>query len=131
VAESWRSTLVDPDGCSDILPLDDDTGLLTLQEEILLPAGLPAIIIMKRVLRWMVHKQQEGLPEYNDRTTVDYDYEEQAGSLSQVFTFLLLQPSTGDDRGARRQPPPAQEPVLHEMNGVRPIVNLSNYMKNG
>jgi len=44
-----------------------------------------ALIIMRSVSTLTVKQQVEGLPEYNDRMTVDYDYEEQVGVYRPKF----------------------------------------------
>jgi len=90
--------LVDPDGRFRYLVIDIDTGFATSGKKILLPVGLSRINYNeKRVYVDGLSKQQvEGLPEYNDRMTVDYDYEEQVGVYRpQVSTAQALQLTTG------------------------------------
>lgn len=71
--------LVDPEGRFRYLVIDIDTGFGGVGKKILLPIGLSRIDYnTQRVYVDGLSKQQvEHLPEYNDRMTVDYDYEEQ------------------------------------------------------
>lgn len=71
--------LVDPEGRFRYLVIDTGTELGTFGKKILLPIGLSRIdYTTKRVYVDGLSKAQvENLPEYNERMTVDYDYEEQ------------------------------------------------------
>ena len=89
--------LVDPEGRFRYLVID--TGSETFGKKILLPIGLSRIDYnVHRVYVDGLSKQQvEGLPEYSDRMTVDYDYEEQVRGVyrpSLTSTPDLAQPST-------------------------------------
>lgn len=69
--------LVDPDGRFRYLVID--TGFGGVGKRILLPIGLSRIDYNARrvFVDGLSKAQVEHLPEYNDRVTVDYDYEEQ------------------------------------------------------
>lgn len=79
-------TLVDPEGRFRYLVVD--TGVGTSGKKILLPIGLARIDYnAKRVYVDGLSKTQvEGLPEYNDRMAVDYDYEEQVRGVYRPLT---------------------------------------------
>jgi len=96
------------------LVIDIDTGFATSGKKILLPVGLSRINYNeKRVYVDGLSKQQvEGLPEYNDRMTVDYDYEEQVWEFI-ALKFLLLKLALQLTTGI---PNYHQEPSLYEMN---------------
>jgi uncharacterized protein (TIGR02271 family) len=69
--------LVDPEGRFRYLVID--TGVGAAGKKILLPIGLSRIDYNARrvYVDGLSKAQVAGLPEYNDRMTVDYDYEEQ------------------------------------------------------
>ena len=112
--------LVDPEGRFRYLVIEVDTGFGTSAKSILLPIGLSRINYdERRVYVDGLSKQQvEGLPEYNDRMTVDYDYEEQVRGVyrPQASTpgSTSAQASTATyDRDTYNY---QQEPSLYQMN---------------
>lgn len=74
---SVADVLVDPEGRFRYLVID--TGFGGLGKKILLPIGLSRIDYNARrvYVDGLSKVQVEGLPQYNDSMTVDYDYEEQ------------------------------------------------------
>jgi uncharacterized protein (TIGR02271 family) len=76
---SIADALVDPEGRFRYLVIDIDTGFGGVGKKILLPIGLSRIDYNTRraYVDGLSKQQVEHLPEYNDRMTVDYDYEEQ------------------------------------------------------
>jgi uncharacterized protein (TIGR02271 family) len=76
---SIADALVDPEGRFRYLVIDIDTGFGGVGKKILLPIGLSRIDYNTRraYVDGLSKQQVEHLPEYNDRMTVNYDYEEQ------------------------------------------------------
>ena len=108
--------LVDPEGRFRYLVIEVDTGFGTSAKSILLPIGLSRINYdERRVYVDGLSKQQvEGLPEYNDRMTVDYDYEEQVRGVYRPQASTSAQDSTATyDRDTYNY---QQEPSLYQMN---------------
>ena len=107
--------LVDPEGRFRYLVIDIDTGFATSGKKILLPVGLSRINYNeKRVYVDGLSKHQvEGLPEYNDRMTVDYDYEEQVRGVYRPQTSTAVASTATYDRDTYNY---QQEPSLYEMN---------------
>ena len=112
--------LVDPEGRFRYLVIEVDTGFGTSAKSILLPIGLSRINYdERRVYVDGLSKQQvEGLPEYNDRMTVDYDYEEQVRG---VYRPLASTPGSTSAQAStatydRDTYDYQQEPSLYQMN---------------
>ena len=112
--------LVDPEGRFRYLVIDIDTGFGTSAKKILLPIGLSSINYNERrvYVDGLSKQQVEGLPEYNDRMTVDYDYEEQVRGVyrplasTQGSTSAQASTDTYDSDTYNYQ----QEPSLYGIN---------------
>ncbi|MUL36613.1 DUF2382 domain-containing protein [Gloeocapsopsis dulcis] len=76
-----RDALVDPEGHFRYLVIE--TGFETASKKILLPIGLARIDYNTHrvTVDGLTKLQVEGLPEYNEQLTVDYDYEEQVRNV--------------------------------------------------
>lgn len=103
--------LVDPEGRFRYLVIATDFGL---GKKILLPVGLSRINYNERrvYVDGLSKQQVEGLPEYNDRMTVDYDYEEQVRGVYRPQASTEKTPATYDRDSYTYQ----QEPSLYELN---------------
>lgn len=115
---SVADALVDPEGRFRYLVVD--TGFGPLGKKILLPIGLARIDYNTRrvYVDGLSKTQVEGLPEYNERMTVDYDYEEQVRGvyrpLASTKTGSTAAPSTATYN--RDTYSYQQEPSLYELN---------------
>jgi uncharacterized protein (TIGR02271 family) len=107
--------LVDPEGRFRYLVIDIDTGFETSGKKILLPVGLSRINYNERrvYVDGLSKHQVEGLPEYNDRMTVDYDYEEQVRGVYRPQTSTAQASTATYDRDTYNY---QQEPSLYEVN---------------
>lgn len=83
---STADALVDPEGRFRYLVID--TGIGNMGKKILLPIGLAYIDYNARriTVDGLSKTQVEHLPEYTDRMTVDYDYEEQVRGVYRPMT---------------------------------------------
>lgn len=83
---STADALVDPEGRFRYLVID--TGVGSMDKKILLPIGLAYIDYNARriTVDGLSKTQVEHLPEYTDRMTVDYDYEEQVRDVYRPMT---------------------------------------------
>ncbi len=83
---STSDALVDPEGRFRYLVID--TGIGGMGKKILLPIGLSYIDYNARriTVDGLSKTQVEHLPEYTDRMTVDYDYEEQVRGVYRPMT---------------------------------------------
>ena len=116
---SVADALVDPEGRFRYLVIDTGSG--TGGKKILLPIGLSRIdYSTQRVYVDGLSKHQvEGLPEYNDRMTIDYDYEEQVRGVYRPLTSTpdLAQASTATyDKNTYNYEQDAPLYNLHEQN---------------
>ena len=104
--------LVDPEGRFRYLVID--TGFGPMGKKILLPVGLSRINYNERrvYVDGLSKQQVEGLPEYNDRMTVDYDYEEQVRGVYRPQASTVASTATYDRDSYTYQ----QEPSLYELN---------------
>ena len=94
---SVADALVDPEGRFRYLVID--TGIGSMGKKILLPIGLSYIDYdaQRVTVDGLSKTQVEHLPEYSDRMTVDYDYEEQVRGVYRPMTStagMSAQPST-------------------------------------
>ena len=107
--------LVDPEGRFRYLVIEIDTAFGTSAKSILLPIGLSRINYDERrvYVDGLSKHQVEGLPEYNDRMTVDYDYEEQVRGVYRPPTSTAVASTATYDRDTYKY---QQEPSLYEMN---------------
>jgi len=114
---SVADVLVDPEGRFRYLVID--TSLETVGKRILLPIGLARIDYNAgRIYVDGLSKAQVGqLPEYNDRMTVDYDYEEQVRGVYRPLIsapgYTSTQANTTYDRDTYTY---QQEPSLYGLN---------------
>ena len=106
--------LVDPEGRFRYLVIQTENGVLG--KKILLPIGLSRIDYNtnRAYVDGLSKVQVEGLPEYSDRMTVDYDYEEQVRGVYRPQASTSAQGSTATyDRDTYNY---QQEPSLYQMN---------------
>jgi uncharacterized protein (TIGR02271 family) len=108
--------LVDPEGHFRYLVIG--TGFGPLGKKILLPIGLSHIDYnAKRVYVDGLSKTQvEGLPEYNDSLTVDYDYEERVRGAYRPMVATPDASATSNAAYTRDNYTYQQDPALYDLN---------------
>ena len=110
--------LVDDEGRFRYLVID--TGVDTAGKQILLPIGLSRIdySIQRVYVDGLSKEQVERLPEYSDRYTVDYDYEERVRDIYRPQISSLESTSTGTATAAydRNSYNYQQDASLYDLN---------------
>lgn len=110
---SVSDALVDPEGRFRYLVID--TGFGGMGKKILLPIGLSHIDYNARrvAVDGLSKAQVENLPEYNDRMTVDYDYEEQVRGVYRPMTSTAGSTTANYDRDTYNY---QQDSALYDLN---------------
>ncbi|MBV9387124.1 MAG: DUF2382 domain-containing protein [Chroococcidiopsidaceae cyanobacterium CP_BM_ER_R8_30] len=105
--------LVDPEGRFRYLVVN--TGLETVGKKILLPIGLSRIDYGARrvYVDGLSRVQVQGLPEYQDNMTVDYDYEEQVRGAYRPLASTSTQNNTTYNRDTYNY---QQDAALYDLN---------------